>query len=231
MKNFIKGWMEKKGSGRWFQRDNLIILVLSGVLLFIIALPVKDGSTGEEAGWEKGQSRVQSDSLTGKGSARETGEENGRTAAQTEYLSGNLSDIFSGEDYCAYLERKLTETLCGMDGVGKVKVMITLNSTEELVVEKDIPVTRSSTNEQDAQGGSRIANQSDTAETTVYSTREGNSEPYVIKTLLPEIEGVVVVAQGAGNGSVNKNITELVQALFDVEAHKIKVVKMEVSGT
>ncbi len=218
MKNFFKSWVEKKGIERWFQRDNLLILVLSGVLLFIIALPVKDSGTGKEGSRKNGQ-----------------GERNFQADVQTEQPSGSLPDGLSvspsGEDYCAYLERKLTETLDGMDGVGKVKVMITLNSTEELVVEKDIPVTRSGTNERDAQGGSRIVNQSETAETTVYSTRDGDSEPYVIKTLLPEIEGVVVVAQGAGNGRVNKSITEIVQALFDVEAHKIKVVKMEASRT
>lgn len=49
----------------------------------------------------------------------------------------------------------------------------------------------------------------------------------MVKTLTPEIEGVLVVAEGAGSGTVNKNITEIVQALFDVEAHKVKVVKMQ----
>lgn len=54
----------------------------------------------------------------------------------------------------------------------------------------------------------------------------GNNEPFVVKTLLPRVEGVVVVAQGAGTGNINKSITDVVQALFDVEAHKVKVVKM-----
>ncbi len=54
----------------------------------------------------------------------------------------------------------------------------------------------------------------------------GNNEPFVVKTLLPQVEGVVVVAQGAGTGNINKSITDVVQALFDVEAHKVKVVKM-----
>mgnify|MGYP006875711212 CR=1 FL=1 len=38
---------------------------------------------------------------------------------------------------------------------------------------------------------------------------------------------VTVVAQGGGNAVVQKNITDVIQALFGVEAHKIKVVKMK----
>ena len=64
-------------------------------------------------------------------------------------------------------------------------------------------------------------------ETTVYSTSGSSSEPYVVKTLYPKVEGVVVVAQGAGKGTVNKSITEIVQALFGLEAHKVMVVKMK----
>jgi len=38
--------------------------------------------------------------------------------------------------------------------------------------------------------------------------------------------GVVVVAEGAGNATVNARISEVVKALFSVDAHKISIVKM-----
>ena len=38
--------------------------------------------------------------------------------------------------------------------------------------------------------------------------------------------GVVVVAQGAGNASVNAKISEAVKALFSIDVHKISIVKM-----
>jgi stage III sporulation protein AG len=41
------------------------------------------------------------------------------------------------------------------------------------------------------------------------------------------VEGVSVVAQGGGDSQIQKNITEVIQALFGIEAHKIKVVKMK----
>ena len=52
-------------------------------------------------------------------------------------------------------------------------------------------------------------------------------DSYVSKIREPSIEGVTVVAQGGGNAVIQKNITEVIQALFGIEAHKIKVVKMK----
>ena len=40
-----------------------------------------------------------------------------------------------------------------------------------------------------------------------------------------EVEGVAIIAEGAENAVAVKNITDVVQALFDVDSHKIKVMK------
>lgn len=198
----------KESWKKWFRRDNLLILILSGVLLFIIALPTKGSDNGKKTG--------QTDS--GREAQQETGSGQGGGYTASEYVSD--------ADFASELETRLEGVLSQMSGVGKVKVMITLQSSEELVVEKDEPTDRSNTNESDSAGGNRIITQVESAPSTVFRTNGSESEPYVVKTLSPRVEGVVVVAQGAGNGTVNQNITEMVQALFGVEAHKVKVVKM-----
>lgn len=73
----------------------------------------------------------------------------------------------------------------------------------------------------------------------LLSSMEGVGDNKVMITLKPstrnscfssastmEIEGVVVCAKGAANGKVAKNISEVIQALFGLEAHKIKIAKM-----
>lgn len=199
MEAWIKGIKDKK----WFNKDNLLIVVLVGILFFIITLPTKE---------EQGVQMIQ----------EETGED---LLLQQEELSWNGSTGKEWE-YATYLETRLEETLSGMAGAGRVKVMITLQASEELVVEKDEPVSRSNTSENDSAGGSRVVTQMESSETTIYHTIGDESEPYVVKTILPQIEGIVVLAQGAGTGTVDANITEVVQALFGVEAHKIKVAKL-----
>lgn len=214
MKDKMLLLMKEKGFDKWFQRDNLIIIILAGILLLIIALPTKDDSG------EKNNSYV--NNLSGE--KQEQSEEN--TGGQN---SGQGTASASLSEYETALEERLQQLLEGMAGAGKVEVMITFASSEELVVEKDRPMTRSNTSESDGEGGSRSVYQTDSGETTVYSSEGTDSEPYVVKTLMPKVEGVVVAAQGAGTGEVTKNITEAVQALFDLEAHKIKVIRMKTS--
>jgi len=187
---------------KWLKRDNLIVLVLLGVLLFVISLPTKtDDRVNEE------RNSIQ---LTDN------------TVVETVALGKSKTD------YVEELEERLQTILSDVDGVGKVTVMITLKASEELVLEKDESVNRSNTSEEDSEGGKRTVSQLESGESTVYISSGSNNEPYVIKTLLPTVEGVVVVAQGAGTGNVNRNITEIVMALFGVEAHKVQVVKMGV---
>lgn len=212
VKEKILSFTKQKGIDKWFRRDNLIILILSGVLLLIIALPTKDSDTSgiesQSANMQSGEKVLSSES------------------ADREYEEGTDSTLSEYEDD---LELRLSKILEGMTGVGQVEVMITFASSRELVVEKDRPMTRSNTSESDGEGGSRSIYQTDSGETTVYSSSGSDSEPYVVKTLMPEVEGVLVIAQGAGTGEVSKHITEAIQALFDLEAHKIKVLPMKAS--
>lgn len=131
-----------------------------------------------------------------------------------------------GTDTVEKLELRLEKILGKVDGVGKVNVMITLKSNGEKIVEKDVESSGNSTEESDAQGGSRKTTDSSKKEETVfYSNESGSSEPYVIKEMEPEIEGVLVIAEGGDNPSVAKNISDAILALFSIDAHKIKVMK------
>ena len=131
-------------------------------------------------------------------------------------------------EYCLALEERIEAILGCMEGVGEVQAMVTVLSSKELIVEKDEPVIRNTITETDGSGGSRSTNESNYDYETIYETdAEGNVVPYVIKQIEPKIQGVTVVAQGGGNAMVQKNISDVLEALFHLEAHKIKVVKMK----
>ena len=133
----------------------------------------------------------------------------------------------SEKNYRESLESTLEELLASMEGAGKVKVMITLQSSGESIVEKDMVSSRSSSTEVDSAGGSRNTADVSDSEETLYTGGTGKEDtPFVKKVIYPKIEGVVVCAQGGGNATVNKNITEAIQVLFGIDVHKIKVIKM-----
>ena len=130
------------------------------------------------------------------------------------------------QKYEEYLEKRTEETLRHVEGVGEVEVMITLRSTGQKIVEKDQQSSSQSTEETDSAGGTRSTEESSSDKTSVYEQgTDGAQIPYVTKEISPEVEGVVVIADGGDNAVVVRNITEAVQALFGVEAHKIKIMK------
>ncbi len=144
------------------------------------------------------------------------------TEANTEKATVSDSD----RDYVNQLERRLERVLLRMQGVEDVSVMITIKDKGERVVEKDISRESSTTNETDTGGGSRSVTESKNTSVTVFTEQGTESAPYVQKELEPSIEGVVVVAKGGDKPRVKTEITEAVQALFAVEAHRIKVIAM-----
>ena len=129
------------------------------------------------------------------------------------------------EQYTANMELRLKEILENVDGAGAVQVMITVTNNGEQVVEKDKSYSESKTIQSGDGGQNTTTANTSRSESTVYDRTDSGS-PYVVKQLEPEIEGVLVAAQGAGAETIVNEITYAVQVLFDVPVHKIKVVKM-----
>lgn len=184
----MKQWIEKIKSCK---KEQILILLLAGVLLLVIAVPTSEGTSvsgTEEAGQE-----------------------------YREISISRTSD----------LENRLQQILSRVAGIGKTEVMLTLKSKGRKIVEKDIEQSQGKEESQN-EGDSVVSSQESSNESTVYQKdTRGNEIPYVTEELEPEIAGVLVIAQGAGNSVVVNEITEAVMALFGVEAHKIKVMKME----
>lgn len=177
------------------KKNHLLILFLIGMILFVAVFPFP---TSEE------QDTQQSDSAAAE-------------------VSG--TDLYTGE-YETYLEEKTADVLKQVDGVGEVTVMITLKSGSQKIVEKDQSGSSQTTEEADSEGGKRTVEDATSDKTSIYTQdSDGSSVPYVSKELSPEIEGVVVIADGGDDAVVIRSITEAVQALFGVEAHKIKIMK------
>ena len=63
-------------------------------------------------------------------------------------------------------------------------------------------------------------------ETVYEKDAKGTQQPYVASEEYPRVTGVLIVAKGGGNPVVVGNIQAAVEALFQVEPHKIKVMKM-----
>lgn len=126
------------------------------------------------------------------------------------------------------LEKRLEQILGGMEGITSVDVMITLSATSEKVLEKSIQLEE---NKQEIEKGSgELLEKSVTSSLSkkneaLLTGNTSGSMPYIIKEMSPSIQGVVVAARGNITQTKIREISEAVQALFGIEAHKIKVIE------
>ena len=199
---------EKLTNGKKLRKDQCLIIILVGVLLCVIALPVQQKESKSNI------SNIIDDTI------------NNHIPEDMDDTHTEMTDTASF--YTEYWENKLEDALKDVDGVGKVKVLINLKESEQKIVEKDGTEEYSDTTEEDASGGSRTIGESRVEKNTIYTVDDrGQDVPYVVMTIAPTVEGVVVIAQGAGQQGVQENIIEAIQVLFDIDANKIKIVKMK----
>lgn len=182
----------------------LVLILLCGVVLLL--LPISDKENEKD------------DSLP------DITQGDDREGSETQ--SGNAMDgVMDIDEYVKQMEERIEKQLALVEGVGNVKVMITLESTSEKIVLKDENVTKETIKEEDARGGTRDNESMTTSDESVL-VGDGSSYPYTLKENMPYIQGVAVVAQGGGDAKVKQEIIEAIQVLFGVPIHNIKVMKM-----
>ena len=191
------------------KKENFVVILLIGILLLVIVWPV--------SGKESVNTEESLISDMGNGTMIQS---------RAEHSGNQLKEGSDWLEYTGFLEKTLEEVLSTMEGAGKVKVMVTLATGGEAVVEKDVTTVVDASTQVDAQGGSHTTSSSDKSKQTVYVQQDKNTYPYVKQVVSPKVAGVLVSAQGGGSMAVNKNITEAIQALFGIDAHKIKIIKM-----
>lgn len=129
----------------------------------------------------------------------------------------------SGElDYIASTEKRLTELLCKTQGVGKVSVMITLESETDTIYAQN-ERTDSEKNNTDQKNISEKSS----FENEHIILDDGTGKHALVETrLAPQVKGVAVICEGGADIRVVSEVTQLICALLDVPTNRICVSKM-----
>ncbi|MCB2359280.1 stage III sporulation protein AG [Clostridium estertheticum] len=140
--------------------------------------------------------------------------------------TAKVTNTAAVNDYEAQLESKLKLTLEGMEGVGKVQVMIYFESGEESVPAVNVNDSKSVTKEDDKAGGTRNITQDNNGSTVVMENNGSANEPLIVKKIKPIITGVCVVAEGSGVKITELRIRQAVINLFNLPENKVNVYPM-----
>lgn len=119
IKRIINYWQSVKSGEKKMSKDAMLIIALSGILLYVIALP-----TNNNTSYQKERKYAESESV----------------------YAEEKEQMLSKENYQEELEQKLEEFLKELDGVGEVKVLIYMGASEEYIVEKDKKVDETQDN-------------------------------------------------------------------------------------
>ena len=113
------------------------------------------------------------------------------------------------------LEERMASFLSAIEGAGQVDVILTYRQTTEKTIAH---------NEIREENGESLR----TEETAVLLEDEsGATQAFVLTEAGPVVEGIVIAAQGADSPTVAAALNQAAQALLDVPAHKVAVLKMK----
>ena len=121
--------------------------------------------------------------------------------------SGKSADTSTSVDeYVKTLENKLKNCLSEVKGAGKVDVIISVGSSMQTVL-----ATQTTTSGNDLTESPIVV----------------GGKPVVLKEAYPEITGVVIVAEGAGNLTVKVDLLNACQTFLSVTEDKIRILSMK----
>ena len=134
-------------------------------------------------------------------------------------VESSTNNIFDAELF----ENKLAKILSEIKGAGNVKVMVSYHTGIETVPLSDTKDSNTVTEENDT-GRVRKTEQS-SVETSIIFNQEksGNKIPYISKTIMPVVEGVIVTCDGGGDETVRANMIKAVTVITGISADKVQV--------
>ncbi len=147
------------------------------------------------------------------------GDKKTKNSGATETVSSTSSTL----EYAKELEGRLEKALSNISGAGYVKVMITFDGVKEIVLAKQTDEKKSLTTNTTSSGGTNKTETTTVSTEPVLITENGSTNPIVLMEILPNIKGVIVVAQGANNIRVKLDLLKAVQALLSVNSSQVEI--------
>ena len=111
-------------------------------------------------------------------------------------------------------EKRMAEVLGAIDGVGRVRIMLTLRAGSTLRLAEDSSLSDSSSGQTKQE-----------KQVLTVNRGSGRQEVVVTQQLYPTYQGAVVVCEGAGSSSVRLAVVNAVSVLTGLSSDKISVVK------
>lgn len=139
---------------------------------------------------------------------------------------GESSNINNNTVNTITKEKQLETVLSNIKGAGKVSVMITYESSSEVVCANTVQTETNTITEKSENGGIKESETIVENKSPVTIGSGSGENPLVIIEKEPKIKGVIVVAQGADNLTVKLNLQKAVETVLQVTPSQVDIFAM-----
>ena len=206
-KNFFQDLLKNKNLKTI--NPKMLIILLVGIALMLISNFFSDkNQTAETFATQKDNT---------KKSELVSSDEN----SATDNKSANMNKSALEKSY----ETELQQALEQMSGVSNVTVIVKLTSSERNIYEKNYSSSKKQTEETDNKNGKRNIEENSN-DNKVVIIKDGTKDiPLVIEKDMPDVSGVLVVAEGVEKIQIKAKVIEAVTRVLSVESHRVAVME------
>ena len=125
------------------------------------------------------------------------------------------------EQYTVEIEEKVLDIISSIDGVGRGKVMVTLENGVQ-----NIYATEKRKNSDVQQDEYSKSERDDSQDSIIIIDRGNGKEGLIVTEIQPTIKGVVVICEGGDLEVVKKRVTDMLTTAFNISAKRVCVTKI-----
>lgn len=146
------------------------------------------------------------------------GPEKNESAGENVHVRSNAASALETED-------RLRNVLSCIRGAGRVEVMITYETSGEIVTALSTSSNSNASESTDGERGSVETQQTLTEQPATFNDGSGDS-PIILMEREPVVRGVIVVSEGAADLTVKMDLERAVRAVLDVPLTAIEVFEL-----
>lgn len=131
--------------------------------------------------------------------------------------ANSATSEYSEEDYKNNLQENLKDTISKINGVGNIKVMVTMESSaqKEYATEKKVNTEN---------GSNKTTDKTETAYIKVKDS-DGSEHAISLTEYAPKVRGVVIICDGGDQPYIKEKVTDVVVAAVGVSSSHVCVTK------
>jgi stage III sporulation protein AG len=130
--------------------------------------------------------------------------------------------------YESQTETRLENIIGEINGVGRVKVLVTAERGVENIYEQDNKTTTDKTQQSGGDGSVQTQDNNNTEQSPIIVNNDSGGQQALVKTQIqPQIIGVVVVCDGGDNADVQESVVNAVSTALGLPTNEISIMKMK----